>query len=385
MKKKTLIIIPEALILIAAIIAIIFAVSRMSATTMRLVRYDGQITLTNASGKELEAVADRRLTNGNILNTKTESQAWVLLDEDRIVTLMEESRASFTQKGKKLTLNLEEGRIFFDIDRSLADDESFDIQTSTMIIGVRGTSGYVDTDENGNSVIYLTTGRVDVTGLDDNGEKFGSDKIKPAQKLTVDSDNEEINVEDVTEFDLPSELVLTITADDALLEKVTDATDWSEETLKLLEELYKQGYDIEEILEMDLASEEGNGDDLVADYTFDIEELTGTWFGDGENFISLYGDGNGLLMYRAYNPVHPEDSNNILPFSLTYEVYEDYLIFKDPVNFPDGVICNYFMLGDTLVLYDSYHDRLLVKNNSFTPPEDWRNSYDMHPAHLVLS
>jgi len=116
MKKKTLItIISAALILIAAIITIII-VSRMSATTMRLIRYDGEITLTTESGKSLEAVEDRRLTNGNILNTKTESQAWVLLDTDRVVTLMEESTASFIQKGKKLTLNLEEGRIFFDID-----------------------------------------------------------------------------------------------------------------------------------------------------------------------------------------------------------------------------------------------------------------------------
>ena len=386
MKKKTLItIISAALILIAAIITIII-VSRMSATTMRLIRYDGEITLTTGSGKSLEATEDRRLTNGNILNTKTESQAWVLLDTDRVVTLMEESTASFIQKGKKLTLNLEEGRIFFDIDRSLENDESFDICTSTMIIGVRGTSGYVDSDENGNSVIYLTTGRVDVTGLDDNGEEFGSDKIKPAQKLTVDEDDESITIEDVTEYDLPAELVLTIASDDALLEKITDATDWSEETLKLLEDLYKQGYDIDEILEMGLASEEDEeGDGLVADYTFDINELTGTWYRDGEQFVSFYGDGTGLLMHRPYNPVLPEDADTLFPFNMSYEVSQDYLIFRDPVNFPEGVTCWYFLIDDTLVLYDSFHDTLLIKDNDFTPPEDWRNSPDVHIAKIALS
>ncbi len=384
MKKKTLItIISAALILIAAIITIII-VSRMSATTMRLIRYDGEITLTTGSGKSLEATEDRRLTNGNILNTKTESQAWVLLDTDRVVTLMEESTASFIQKGKKLTLNLEEGRIFFDIDRSLENDESFDICTSTMIIGVRGTSGYVDSDENGNSVLYLTTGRVNVSGLDDNGDEFGSDKIKPAQKLTVDADNETITVTDVTEYDLPAELVLTITSDDALLEKITDATDWSEETLKLLEDLYKQGYDIDEILEMGLASDEEEGDDLVADYTFDLNELTGTWYRDGEQFISIYGDGTGLLMYPPYNPVNPEDADTLVPFTMTYELSQDYLNYSDPVNFPEGVTCWYFLIDDTLVLYDSFHDTLLIKDNAFTPPEDWRTNPDVHIARIEL-
>ena len=385
MKKKTLItIISAALILIAAIITIII-VSRMSATTMRLIRYDGEITLTTGSGKSLEATEDRRLTNGNILNTKTESQAWVLLDTDRVVTLMEESTASFIQKGKKLTLNLEEGRIFFDIDRSLENDESFDICTSTMIIGVRGTSGYVDSDENGNSVLYLTTGRVNVSGLDDNGDEFGSDKIKPAQKLTVDADNETITVTDVTEYDLPAELVLTITSDDALLEKITDATDWSEETLKLLEDLYKQGYDIDEILEMGLASDEDEeGGDLVADYTFDLNELTGTWYRDGEQFISFYGDGTGLLMYPPYNPVHPEDADTLVPFTMTYELSQDYLNYSDPVNFPEGVSCWYFLIDGTLVLYDSFHDTLLIKDNAFTPPEDWRTNPDVHIARIEL-
>ena len=387
MSKKSLItILIGSLVLIASIIIVSFAVSRLSATTMRLMAYEGHVSLTTSSGKDLELAEERRLTNGNILNTEEESQAQVLLDEERLVTLMEASRASFVQKGKNLVLNLEDGRLFFNIDRTLEEDESFEIHTSTMIVGVRGTSGYVNSDENGNAVIYLTTGRVEVSGLDEEGAEFDSDKIKPAQKLTVDSKQKNITVEDVTEFDLPAELVLTITADEELLEKVTDATDWSEEILKLLEDLYKQGYDIEEILEMGLASQDDtDGDTSVADYTFDINELTATWYGDGEQFISLFGDGTGLLMYRAYNPVHPEDSDNVIPFTMTYEVSEDYLIFKDSVNFPDGVMCRYFILDDKLVLYDSYHDRLLVKDYRFTPPENWRDNPDMHPARVELT
>ena len=140
--KKVLIgCIAGVVITMSAIIAIIFAVKNLrSATTMRLMRFEGDISLLSDDGKTIDASEDRRLTNGNVLKTKKESLAWILLDEDRVVTLMEKSEASFTQNGKKMYLSLDEGRLFFNIERSLEDDEELSIKTSTMVIGIRGTS-----------------------------------------------------------------------------------------------------------------------------------------------------------------------------------------------------------------------------------------------------
>ena len=69
---------------------------------------------------------------------------------------MERSTASFTQNGKKLYLSLEDGRLFFNIERSLEDDENLDIVTSTMVIGmiplaIEGGAGAV-----GNKSLSLT-------------------------------------------------------------------------------------------------------------------------------------------------------------------------------------------------------------------------------------
>ena len=375
-RKPLLLIIP---IVLCLLISFSFAES-YDASTMRLLRHDGTVQIYDVSGAPRFLLVNVRFASGEAMETGEDGTASVSLDDSKIVSLDKLSFVEFMQESDHIRLNLKKGTIFLDVSEKLDENAGLDIQTSTMIIGVRGTSGYVDSDENGNSVIYLTTGKVEVTGLEE-GEEFDSDKIKPAQKLTVDAKSSTLIVEDVTEFDLPSEMVITIVSDDDLLEKVVDETDWDEDTLVLLDDLYRQGYTIDEILEQGLASAED--DNLVADYTFDIEELTGTWFGDGENFISLYGDGTGLLMYRAYNPVHPDDNDNFIPFSLTYEVSENSLIFKDPVNFPDGVECRYFMMDGTLVLYDSYHDRLLVKDNRFTIPEDWHTSVELHPATLA--
>ena len=159
-------IIAAALAIILCVLLIIIKTDKMSAVTIRLSDYTGEISLTDKAGKDIPVSKDKRLSDGNTLSTYEESRARVLLDEDRTVTLMELSSALFRGKGKKLALELSEGSLFFNIEKPLSDDETFEISTSTMIIGIRGTSGFVDTDENGNEVLYMTSGKVSVTVTD---------------------------------------------------------------------------------------------------------------------------------------------------------------------------------------------------------------------------
>ena len=344
--------------------------SLRSATTMRLLRFDGEISLLTDSGKVLEASENKRLTNGNVIKTKKESQAWILLDEDRVVTLMEKSAASFTQNGKKLFLSLDEGRLFFNIERSLEDDEDFDIATSTMIIGIRGTSGYIDSDENGNSVLYLTTGKVEVTGLDEDGEESGSDKLKAGQKVTVISeDDAEIIVEDITESDLPFELIAFLLSDDDLLASVLEETGWDEELLRT---------------RLSSGDEELPGAVSDSAYRFDINELTGTWYADGEQFISINGDGGGTLYYPS-DGMFDSDEGSLVNITMTYELSEDYMIMTDPVHYSSGLMLKFFMFDGKVVLYDTINDRLLIKDNAFDPGDSWINNPDFRPAQIAVS
>ena len=205
--------------------------------TMRLYSYEGEVKLVDDKGRSIEVKEDKRLTSGNVLSTKKESRAWVLLDEDRMVTIMEKSKAGFDKKGNSIVLTLIDGSLFFNIEKPLSDKESFEISTSTMVIGIRGTSGYVSADEDGNSVLYLTSGKCEVTGIGPDGDT-DSVTVRAGEKVTViiEDDEAELVVEDVTETDLPKDAVIEIVSDDDLLETVADATGWDEDLLEELTE-----------------------------------------------------------------------------------------------------------------------------------------------------
>ena len=214
-------------------IIVILVTSKYRATTMRLNDYEGDVELSDSKGNSLNVTRGRRLTDGNVLGTDDDSKAWVLLDEDRMVTIMQESDAEFHQCGKKMRLFLKDGAIFFNIARPLGDDESFVIETSTMAIGIRGTSGYITTNEGGNSVIYLTSGKVEVTGFNHDENVSDSVIISAGQKVTViiTEDGVELVVEDISEDSLPLDIYPELVSGDDLLEEIIDETGWDEELL----------------------------------------------------------------------------------------------------------------------------------------------------------
>ena len=140
---------------------------KLKATTIRLIRQEGTIELTGDDGK-LRSLTDRlRFNSGDILRTRAKSLAGLSLDDAKAVLMNEDSCAEFHQekKGKWLEIDLTEGDLFFSVDEKLKDDESFEIHTSTMVIGIRGTSGYVTADAQGRDVLIVTDGTVHVSGI----------------------------------------------------------------------------------------------------------------------------------------------------------------------------------------------------------------------------
>ena len=230
MKKKAIIAGISALVLIAIIVIIIIALKgRMTASTMRINEIVGSVILTDDSGKEQTPNAGRRLQDGNILDTKEDAQAVVELDDDRIVYMLELSRARFNKSGRAMKLTMEEGSTFFYIAAKLAEDESFEIETSTMVIGIRGTSGYVTASEDGPESVTITSGTVSVY-CSKTGEDF---EVHAGQKLAVvQMDGEWIaGFQDIDAWGIPNEVKEIILDDGDLLDEVLTATGWDEEDL----------------------------------------------------------------------------------------------------------------------------------------------------------
>ncbi len=232
MDKKKKIIIISAVALLVVIGLIIFLANRggISATTMRVIRIEGNVSLQDNG--VLKAIKENlRLLSGNTIDTSESSTVSIGLDDTKIVTMDELSRAEFKQSGKQLNLDLTAGSLFFEVDKPLADDESFEIETSTMIVGIRGTSGWVSVQGDVESFI-LTDGHVHIIGTNPTtGERKEID-VNPGQRVTVYLYNDRsvdsimFEVEDITEREAPEFILGLLRENMVLLDRVCEETGW---------------------------------------------------------------------------------------------------------------------------------------------------------------
>ena len=110
-----------------------------TATTMRLLRYEGTVEIVDSSGKSGLVMENIRLNSGESLHTGAASSASVGLDSTKIVTLDENTKVDFTKSSNAMQRSLDEGSFCRDVSERLSEDQSMDIKTSTMTVGIRGT------------------------------------------------------------------------------------------------------------------------------------------------------------------------------------------------------------------------------------------------------
>ena len=114
-----------------------------SASTMRLLKYNGDVVIEDAEGNPRFVMENVRFASGEAMKTGKGASASVNLDSTKIVTLDEQSRVEFALNGNHMELNLTEGVLFLDVSEKLDENESLDIKTSTMTVGIRGTIVFV--------------------------------------------------------------------------------------------------------------------------------------------------------------------------------------------------------------------------------------------------
>jgi len=208
-----------------------------SATTMRLLQKEGIIHLFSG-GKEKTVTDELKLESGDNLQTEAASKVSVSLDDHKIVTLDENSSADFKQEGKALSLFLNEGTIFFQVNEKLAEDESFDISTSNTICGIRGTSGLVTTNDQGHHAVYVTSGVVHITGINPLTGERKEIEVKAGQSVQIwhyndrETDTVEFEAKPFSPESLPAFALNAILNDSANLQQVLDATGWTESQLR---------------------------------------------------------------------------------------------------------------------------------------------------------
>ncbi|MBR1440996.1 MAG: FecR domain-containing protein [Lachnospiraceae bacterium] len=278
------------------VIGVIIAVSAISqnnklkATTMRLLRRVNIVTLEDANGKEKPMTDNMKLQNGNALKTEADSMVSVGLDEFKVVTVEEQSRAEFYQSGKKLELNLTEGSLFIDVSKHLEDDESFDVRTSTMTAGIRGTTIYVNQNSDGTWTMYLVSGALHVRGRNPETKEEKEADIVGGQKVTAITFNDRetdtiiLRVEEFTEDEMPLQLINELVENEDALQRAAEEAGFdSDRILELAgvtmtdeendDDVTDQEAETEIGAETETASDEADEDDDNDDSAIEGEEI----------------------------------------------------------------------------------------------------------------
>ena len=230
-----------------------------SANIMRLMNYEGEVYILDEDGNARFLMENIRFNSGESLNTGVGAMASVGLDASKILTLDAMTQVNFIQEKNHMTLKLASGRLLLDVQKKLDENESLDIQTSTMSVGIRGTVVYLtsfdgseeeinklllESNENFRellnqalpadfsgdfSQLVVLEGTAVASFRNDQG-KLESVEVHAGEKLTVLDENKDSNADSsiktqATVSDLGDDTVEFIRNDPALSDRVEQASD----------------------------------------------------------------------------------------------------------------------------------------------------------------
>jgi len=243
-KKEKIVVSSIAVVIVLAVAAAIAVIAnnRYLATTMRLLRVEGTVNIEDSTGAVKPVIDNIRFESGDALSTGSDGLASVGLDDTKIVTLENDSRVEFQKHDKQLELNLTQGALFFEVTEKLADDETYEIKTSNMTVGIRGTSGYVYYSESGLQSLIITDGVVKVTGYNPKTQETKVVEVRGGESVTAylydesteDRDSIEFEIKEVPVSELPEFPLQMLAENEALLEKVCADTGWDKDELLAL-------------------------------------------------------------------------------------------------------------------------------------------------------
>ena len=224
--KKTLSIL-MALLLLWSMALPAAAAETAAAATLRLEKAEGTVKVSNASGKSVTVTDGMRLYSGYTIATEKNSYAYVSLDSTKAVKLDASSKAEVRKSGKKLELNAVSGSLFFNVTAPVDKDESLNIRTSTMVTGVRGTSGWVVVIDRFTSRVHLLEGTLTVTSSEPATGQMRQATITGGQTATAALNKPSqagrqmsLTVTNLQEKQVPGFVAVEVEKDPALQQKI---------------------------------------------------------------------------------------------------------------------------------------------------------------------
>ena len=147
-------------LLVAVALLLTACGSSASAAAMSLAKTAGTVGIADGDGKSVPVSEDRSLYSGYQVGTEAKSHAWISLDDVKLVKMDEESAIELRKENRNLEIFVNSGQLFFNITEPLEEDETLDIRTSTMTVGICGTCGWVSVLEEGHMQVCVLEGKV---------------------------------------------------------------------------------------------------------------------------------------------------------------------------------------------------------------------------------
>lgn len=173
----------------AAALALTACGHKAAAATMHLRRTEGAVAVADGAGRQVEPREALGLYSGYQVDTQSESYAWIDLDEVKLTKMDQNSGIQIQKEGKRLEILVNSGSLFFNVTQPLAEDEAMEIRTSSMVVGIRGTCGWVEAEDAQRMSVYLLEGEVECTAGGQTVTVSAGEMVEltpePAEPLTV--------------------------------------------------------------------------------------------------------------------------------------------------------------------------------------------------------
>ena len=138
------------------------AESDLTAVNVVVLEYEGSVDVTSQSGKSVPVFNNMKLHSGYEVETGDGSYAWMSLDDTKVAGLDSDSHMAVKKQGKELVLLLDDGKMFFDVQEKLTEDEVMNVRTSNMVMGITGTFGEVRVPNSQTTEVLCLDGSIEI-------------------------------------------------------------------------------------------------------------------------------------------------------------------------------------------------------------------------------
>ena len=125
-----------AAILIMVAIPVTFYAAEAIGSRIEIEKIDGTAYIVKSSGKKTEARAGVKLSAKESLQTAMGSYAFLGIDDDKVINVDELSQINIVKKNNKLSVNIEEGSIMFEVKNKIPETCEMDLNASTMAMSI---------------------------------------------------------------------------------------------------------------------------------------------------------------------------------------------------------------------------------------------------------